>query len=149
MRVIEENMERLWNEGAGETADPREKPPTHGIVRHDSHLRKSGLSGAGVQGRGNRDIPEKTRRPTASSGTIPTCENPVTQPGIEPGSPWWEASVLITQPPRPLLETKVDVEKKKIETASRMTQLDATQTPGTSQEILTAACWLHSKKGSL
>ncbi|KAJ8889280.1 hypothetical protein PR048_008778 [Dryococelus australis] len=26
----------------------------------------------------------KTRRPTASSGTIPTCENPVTLPGIEP-----------------------------------------------------------------
>ncbi|KAJ8871234.1 hypothetical protein PR048_027540 [Dryococelus australis] len=31
----------------------------------------------------------------------PTCENPVTRPGIEPGSPWWEASVLIAQPPRP------------------------------------------------
>ncbi|KAJ8870037.1 hypothetical protein PR048_029048 [Dryococelus australis] len=36
-------------------------------------------------GRGKREIPEKTRRPTASSGTIPTCENPVTRPGIEPG----------------------------------------------------------------
>ncbi|KAJ8865857.1 hypothetical protein PR048_033380 [Dryococelus australis] len=31
----------------------------------------------------------------ASSGTIPTCENPATRPGIEPGSPWWEGSVLI------------------------------------------------------
>ncbi|KAJ8880585.1 hypothetical protein PR048_017055 [Dryococelus australis] len=30
-------------------------------------------------------IPEKTRRPTASSGTIPTCENPVSRPGTEPG----------------------------------------------------------------
>ncbi|KAJ8883481.1 hypothetical protein PR048_015325 [Dryococelus australis] len=29
-----------------------------------------------------REIPEKTRRPTASSGTIPTCKNPVTRPGI-------------------------------------------------------------------
>ncbi|KAJ8874299.1 hypothetical protein PR048_025145 [Dryococelus australis] len=37
-----------------------------------------------------------------TSGTIPTCENPVTRPGIEPSSPWWEASVLITQPPRPV-----------------------------------------------
>ncbi|KAJ8872166.1 hypothetical protein PR048_025768 [Dryococelus australis] len=55
-------------------------------------------------GRGKWEIPEKARRPTASSGTIPTCENPgVTRPGIEPGSPWWEASVLIAQPPRPLL----------------------------------------------
>ncbi|KAJ8894238.1 hypothetical protein PR048_006850 [Dryococelus australis] len=35
--------------------------------------------------RGKRDIPEKTRRPAASSGTIPTCRNPgVTQPEIEP-----------------------------------------------------------------
>ncbi|KAJ8877805.1 hypothetical protein PR048_022262 [Dryococelus australis] len=29
-------------------------------------------------------ISEKTCRSTASSGTIPTCENPVTRPGIEP-----------------------------------------------------------------
>ncbi|KAJ8894980.1 hypothetical protein PR048_000288 [Dryococelus australis] len=28
--------------GRGETGDPRENPPTNGIVRHDSHLRKSG-----------------------------------------------------------------------------------------------------------
>ncbi|KAJ8880248.1 hypothetical protein PR048_016714 [Dryococelus australis] len=59
-------------------------------------------SGAGMRGRGKREIPEKTRRPTASSGTIPTCEIPVARPGIEPGSPWWEASVLIAQPPCPL-----------------------------------------------
>ncbi|KAJ8881325.1 hypothetical protein PR048_017806 [Dryococelus australis] len=32
-----------------------------------------------MQGRGKREIPEKTRRPTASSGMIPTCENPVTR----------------------------------------------------------------------
>ncbi|KAJ8879999.1 hypothetical protein PR048_020621 [Dryococelus australis] len=50
---------------------------------------------------GRREIPEKTRRPTASSSTIPTCENAVTRPGFEPGSPWWEASVLIAQPSRP------------------------------------------------
>ncbi|KAJ8882795.1 hypothetical protein PR048_014609 [Dryococelus australis] len=29
-----------------------------------------------MQGRGKREIPEKTRRPAASSGTIPTCEKP-------------------------------------------------------------------------
>ncbi|KAJ8867652.1 hypothetical protein PR048_031455 [Dryococelus australis] len=57
-------------------------------------------SSAGMKGREKLDIPEKTRRPTASSGTIPTCENPVTRPGIEPGSPWWEASVLTARPPR-------------------------------------------------
>ncbi|KAJ8876044.1 hypothetical protein PR048_023952 [Dryococelus australis] len=48
------------------------------------------FSGAGMKGWGKREIPEKTRRPTASSGTIPTCENPVTRPRIEPVSPWWE-----------------------------------------------------------
>ncbi|KAJ8893763.1 hypothetical protein PR048_006363 [Dryococelus australis] len=41
-----------------------------------------------MMGRGETGDPEKTRRPTASSGTIPTCENPVTRPVIEPGSPW-------------------------------------------------------------
>ncbi|KAJ8891874.1 hypothetical protein PR048_004429 [Dryococelus australis] len=41
---------------------------------------------------------EKICRPAASSGMIPTCENPaVIQPGIEPGSPWWEASRLTAQ----------------------------------------------------
>ncbi|KAJ8879751.1 hypothetical protein PR048_020359 [Dryococelus australis] len=38
------NMEQRRNEGVGETGDPREDPPTNGIVRHDSHLRKSGDS---------------------------------------------------------------------------------------------------------
>ncbi|KAJ8888696.1 hypothetical protein PR048_008188 [Dryococelus australis] len=40
---------------------------------------------AGMQGWGKREILEKTRRPAASSGTIPTSENPgVARPGIEP-----------------------------------------------------------------
>ncbi|KAJ8871643.1 hypothetical protein PR048_027970 [Dryococelus australis] len=59
---------------------------------------------AEMRGWGKREIPEKTRRPATSSGTIPTCENPgATPPGIEPGSPRWEASSLATTPPRPLL----------------------------------------------
>ncbi|KAJ8873476.1 hypothetical protein PR048_024294 [Dryococelus australis] len=36
------NMKRHRYEEAGVTGDPRENPPTNGIVRHDSHLRKSG-----------------------------------------------------------------------------------------------------------
>ncbi|KAJ8893762.1 hypothetical protein PR048_006362 [Dryococelus australis] len=48
--------------------------------------RGSPLSPAISQGK--REIPEKTRRPAASSGTIPTCENPgAIPPEIEPGSP--------------------------------------------------------------
>ncbi|KAJ8891042.1 hypothetical protein PR048_010551 [Dryococelus australis] len=43
-------------------------------------------------GRGKREIPEETRRPAAWPSTIPTYENPrATQPGTEPGSPWWES----------------------------------------------------------
>ncbi|KAJ8888091.1 hypothetical protein PR048_007578 [Dryococelus australis] len=34
-----------------------------------------------MKGRGKREIPEKTRRPKASPGTIPTCEDLVTRPG--------------------------------------------------------------------
>ncbi|KAJ8881531.1 hypothetical protein PR048_018013 [Dryococelus australis] len=34
-----------------------------------------GDASVGMQGRGKWEIPEKTRRPAASSGTIPTCEN--------------------------------------------------------------------------
>ncbi|KAJ8874212.1 hypothetical protein PR048_025054 [Dryococelus australis] len=52
-----------------------------------------------MKGQGKLEILEKTCRPIASSGTIPTCENPVTWLGIEPGSPWQEVSVLIAQPP--------------------------------------------------
>ncbi|KAJ8882677.1 hypothetical protein PR048_014489 [Dryococelus australis] len=53
-----------------------------------------------MEQRCNERIPEKICQPAASSGTILTCENPgVTRQGIEPGSPWWEASGLNAQPP--------------------------------------------------
>ncbi|KAJ8883604.1 hypothetical protein PR048_015448 [Dryococelus australis] len=46
-------------------------------------------------GGGERGIPEKTRRSAASSCSVLTCENlGATQPGIEPGSPRWEACSL-------------------------------------------------------
>ncbi|KAJ8875334.1 hypothetical protein PR048_023229 [Dryococelus australis] len=102
--TLEERTEQRRNVRAGETGDPRENPPTSCIVRHNSHMLKSRgylagdrtrWNGAGKKGRGKREITEKTHQPTASTGMIPTCENP----GIEPGSPWWEASVLIARPP--------------------------------------------------
>ncbi|KAJ8880154.1 hypothetical protein PR048_016617 [Dryococelus australis] len=40
--TIEMSMEDRRCERAGETGDPRENPPTSGIVRRDSHMRKSG-----------------------------------------------------------------------------------------------------------
>ncbi|KAJ8887431.1 hypothetical protein PR048_013646 [Dryococelus australis] len=81
-----------------------------GARRHSSaskHFRahidnSSGLDvGARMEGRWKWEIPEKTCRPMASYSTIPTCEYPVTRPGIEPGSPWWDVSMLIAQPPWP------------------------------------------------
>ncbi|KAJ8892308.1 hypothetical protein PR048_004888 [Dryococelus australis] len=56
---------------------------------------------ARMKRRGKREIPKKTRQPAASSGSIPTCESPVSRPGIEPGSPWWEVVRQSAQPPRP------------------------------------------------
>ncbi|KAJ8886138.1 hypothetical protein PR048_012347 [Dryococelus australis] len=54
---------------------------------------------------GRREIPEKTCRPAVSSSTIPTSENlGVSRPGIEPGSPWMEASSLTAEPPPPPIE---------------------------------------------
>ncbi|KAJ8878824.1 hypothetical protein PR048_019411 [Dryococelus australis] len=61
-------------------------------------------SGAGMKGWGKREIPKKTRRRTTSSGMIPTCRNPVTRPGIKPGSRWWAAG----KPLKMLLVTSID-----------------------------------------
>ncbi|KAJ8869268.1 hypothetical protein PR048_030840 [Dryococelus australis] len=53
---------------------------------------------------GNRETPEKTRRPAASPGTISISENPGggDPPGIKPVSPSLKTSSLTTRPPRPL-----------------------------------------------
>ncbi|KAJ8873430.1 hypothetical protein PR048_024247 [Dryococelus australis] len=49
-----------------------------------------------------RKIPEKAHRSTASSSTIPTCENPgVSRPGIEPGSSWRWGRRLSSQTAQP------------------------------------------------
>ncbi|KAJ8898201.1 hypothetical protein PR048_003561 [Dryococelus australis] len=52
-------------------------------------------SSARMQGRGKQELLEKNRSPAASSGRIPTCENP----GIESGSPRDEGrSVAVVTP---------------------------------------------------
>ncbi|KAJ8883324.1 hypothetical protein PR048_015167 [Dryococelus australis] len=48
MVVIKVTMEQRRNERVGETGDPRENPPTNGIVRHDSHMRKFGVTRLGI-----------------------------------------------------------------------------------------------------
>ncbi|KAJ8872624.1 hypothetical protein PR048_026232 [Dryococelus australis] len=52
--------------------------------------------GAGVQGRGKREIPEEARRPAASSSTTLLRVSPGrAAPRIEPGSPRWKAGILV------------------------------------------------------
>ncbi|KAJ8891817.1 hypothetical protein PR048_004371 [Dryococelus australis] len=53
------------------------------------------------------------RRRNEGAGEIPTCENPMTRPGIEAGSPWWEASVLIAQPSWPPMYTGRERERER------------------------------------
>ncbi|KAJ8898132.1 hypothetical protein PR048_003492 [Dryococelus australis] len=42
-------------------------------------------SGAGMKGRGKRKVPQKTRQPASSSGTIPTREHILIPGGVAPG----------------------------------------------------------------
>ncbi|KAJ8898431.1 hypothetical protein PR048_003791 [Dryococelus australis] len=71
MRVIEASMEQHRNERAGETGDPRENPPTSGIVRHDSPMRISGKNRVplGIDGNRTRDGPRERRK--SSSCDVP------------------------------------------------------------------------------
>ncbi|KAJ8875400.1 hypothetical protein PR048_023295 [Dryococelus australis] len=45
--LIEVSMEQRRNEEPGETGDPRENPPTNGIIRHDSYMQKIPSDAAG------------------------------------------------------------------------------------------------------
>ncbi|KAJ8870328.1 hypothetical protein PR048_029349 [Dryococelus australis] len=65
---------------------------TYSVLRLRSARPNKDIPGAGMNGRGKREIHEEICLLMPSSGTILTCESPVTGPGIEPGSPWWEAS---------------------------------------------------------
>ncbi|KAJ8887996.1 hypothetical protein PR048_007481 [Dryococelus australis] len=49
VRASEVSMKQCWNGRAGETGNPRENLPTSGIVRHDCHMRKSGVNRSGIE----------------------------------------------------------------------------------------------------
>ncbi|KAJ8869818.1 hypothetical protein PR048_028827 [Dryococelus australis] len=71
--------------------------PGHDLIDHSSISRyqivESGGGGV-LTGSGG-----SLKKPADQRYRIPTCENMVTRPGIEPGSQWWEASVLTAWPP--------------------------------------------------
>ncbi|KAJ8886241.1 hypothetical protein PR048_012450 [Dryococelus australis] len=74
---------------------------------------------AGMQVLGKWEILLKTHRPVASSGTILTCENPrVTRLGIEPGSPWWEASTQESVAMSAKQETVDNIQSETYETSN-------------------------------
>ncbi|KAJ8881592.1 hypothetical protein PR048_018077 [Dryococelus australis] len=97
--AMEFSMEQHRNERAGETGNPRENPPTRGIVWHDSHLRTwftavggeqanrsataaPGVHGicewssAGMQGAGKTGDPQENTPTSGIVRSIPPCENP-------------------------------------------------------------------------
>ncbi|KAJ8877830.1 hypothetical protein PR048_022288 [Dryococelus australis] len=75
-----------------------------------------------MKGRGEREIPEKTRQPVRHDSHM--RKSGATRPGIEPGSPWWEASRLTAQPPWPLLvsvDDKIDCANERLDSVSGRT----------------------------
>ncbi|KAJ8882414.1 hypothetical protein PR048_014222 [Dryococelus australis] len=61
---------------------------------------------------GETGDPRESPPTAASSAMKPTCENPgVARPSIEPGSLWWEASILTAHPPSPSPPMEVELNK--------------------------------------
>ncbi|KAJ8879120.1 hypothetical protein PR048_019726 [Dryococelus australis] len=59
MRMIEVVLKQSRNERAGDMGAPRENPLTNGIIRHDSHMRKSGVTQQGIESRRAGDLATK------------------------------------------------------------------------------------------
>ncbi|KAJ8869103.1 hypothetical protein PR048_030667 [Dryococelus australis] len=110
-RVVRHETQSSQTTSEGEVcglraAGRRREQLTGGTTELDADVGVSQRRGLGNRrGWGKREIPEKTHRPTASSGTIPTSDNPGATPlGIEPCTNRWEANAVlgITFPPPPL-----------------------------------------------
>ncbi|KAJ8879277.1 hypothetical protein PR048_019884 [Dryococelus australis] len=61
--INSEGVKRFWRLLTARSSEPM------GAIEMSMEQRRN-------EGRGKREVPEETRRSTASSGTIPTCENP-------------------------------------------------------------------------
>ncbi|KAJ8866874.1 hypothetical protein PR048_032736 [Dryococelus australis] len=73
------------------------------LLRRRTEMREVlGLNpSVGMKGGGGREIPEETHRPTASSGTIPTCEIAMGGERADRSAtvaPWWKAGILTARP---------------------------------------------------
>ncbi|KAJ8895367.1 hypothetical protein PR048_000699 [Dryococelus australis] len=77
------------NVTGSDTDNRKHFTPRISKARHEAALNNRVLRA----NEGEASLYRKTCRPSASPDTIPTCDNPDARPaGIEPGSPWWEAS---------------------------------------------------------
>ncbi|KAJ8897089.1 hypothetical protein PR048_002435 [Dryococelus australis] len=65
-------------------------------------------SSAGIQRRGNGRSPSKSTNQGIVRHDSHLQNSGVTRPGIEPGSPWWEACNLTAQSPWPLISQSFD-----------------------------------------
>ncbi|KAJ8895275.1 hypothetical protein PR048_000600 [Dryococelus australis] len=80
---------------------PGIKSAASSSARHVSHTRIFGVNAARNRSRTPRKHANQWHRPARS----PRAKNlGVTRPGIETGSPWWEASRVTAQPPQPLFK---------------------------------------------
>ncbi|KAJ8874136.1 hypothetical protein PR048_024978 [Dryococelus australis] len=90
MRVFEASLEQRRNERAAETGNSRENSPTNGIVRHDSHMRKSGVTRSGIEPGIALVGGERTNR---SATVAPTSKLPFRTRG------WMKRSRDLSYPP--------------------------------------------------
>ncbi|KAJ8882716.1 hypothetical protein PR048_014529 [Dryococelus australis] len=84
--LMQPKLNRRRNEGAGETGDPRQYPPTNGIVRHDPHMRKSGVTRPGFE---HGSPWWKTNGLNHSATAVPNYR--VRSPAGSPNSRMWES----------------------------------------------------------
>ncbi|KAJ8874576.1 hypothetical protein PR048_025442 [Dryococelus australis] len=98
--------ERLYLNDAGKASPPCVVPGQAEAIVQACILDGDGRGGSicRMEQRQNARAGEMGNpRENTLASTVPTCENSgVIPPGIEPDSPWGEASSLTTTPPRPL-----------------------------------------------
>ncbi|KAJ8880601.1 hypothetical protein PR048_017071 [Dryococelus australis] len=69
-------MEQRRNERAGETGDPLENPPINGIVRYDSHMRKSGVTQPVIEP-GSPRWEASSLSPAVNKAILASCLHPM------------------------------------------------------------------------
>ncbi|KAJ8877914.1 hypothetical protein PR048_022373 [Dryococelus australis] len=149
-RADEGEMRREWSsagtKGRGETGDPRAKPLTSGIVRHDSYLRKSGVTGPGIDpvvtdysgarlSKG-RTLHIESRKETVGQGPAPEWAEAGRTEWHAPGKVGKEGLKVVSR--LNIYEQELTREKVKFETeAYKTTNITITKRSATTRALLT------------